>query len=118
MISVLTGMTLLAIASFGMDQDMTQRVLTCKDEKQGARALIIAAVISIPVVWVFVSIGHLLHVFYERPDLMGAGIASAEGREFSGEKITIFMHYILGELPAGMRGLVTVGCYCRRRFHH
>ncbi len=109
MISVLTGMTLLATASFGMDQDMTQRVLTCKNEKDGARALIIAAVISIPVVWVFVSIGQLLHVFYERPDLMGAGITSAAEREFSGEKITIFMHYILGELPAGMRGLVTVG---------
>jgi Na+/proline symporter len=61
------------------------------------------------VVWVFVSIGQLLHVFYERPDLMGAGITSAAEREFGGEKITIFMHYILGELPAGMRGLVTVG---------
>ena len=109
MISVMTGMTLLAIASFGMDQDMTQRVLTCKNEKEGGRALIIAAVVSIPVVWVFVSIGQLLHVFYERPALMGEGITSAAGREFSGEKITVFMHYILGELPAGMRGLVTVG---------
>ena len=109
MISVLTGMTLLAIASFGMDQDMTQRVLTCKNKNDGARALIIAAIISIPVVWVFVSIGQLLHIFYERPDLMRAGITSAEGREFNGEKITIFMHYILNELPAGLRGLVTVG---------
>lgn len=109
MISVLTGMVLLSTASFGMDQDMTQRLLTCKDEKDGARALIIAAIISIPVVWVFVSIGQLLHIFYERPDLMGEGISSAEGREFSGEKVTIFMHYILGELPAGLRGLVTVG---------
>jgi len=109
MISVLTGMTLLAIASFGMDQDMTQRVLTCKNEKDGARSLILAALLTIPVVWVFVSIGHLLHVFYERPELMGADITSAVGREFSGEKITIFMHYILNELPAGMRGLVTVG---------
>jgi len=109
MISVLTGMTLLAIASFGMDQDMTQRVLTCKDEKDGARSLILAAVLTIPVVWVFVSIGQLLHVFYERPELMGADITSAVGREFEGEKITVFMHYILKELPTGMRGLVTVG---------
>ncbi|MCF6274517.1 MAG: hypothetical protein L3J05_01980 [Robiginitomaculum sp.] len=68
-----------------------------------------AALVTIPVVWVFVSIGQLLHVFYERPDLMGAGITSAAGRTFDGEKITVFMHYILGELPAGMRGLVTVG---------
>ena len=109
MISVTTGMTLLAIASFGMDQDMTQRVLTCKNEKEGGKSLIIAALVTIPVVWVFVSIGQLLHVFYERPDLMGKGITSAAGRSFEGEQITVFMHYILGELPAGMRGLVTVG---------
>lgn len=109
MISVVTGLTLLGIASFGMDQDMTQRVLTCKSAKDGGRALLISAVVAIPVIWVFISIGQLLHVFYERPDLMGADVLSAENREFSGEKITIFMHYILNELPAGMRGLVTVG---------
>ena len=109
MISVMTGLMLLSIGSFGLDQDMTQRVLTCKNEKEGGRALLISALVAIPVVWLFVSIGELLHVFYERPDLMGDGITSAAGREFNGEKITVFMHYILGELPAGMRGLVTVG---------
>ncbi len=109
LISVLTGMTLLSAASFGLDQDMTQRVLTCKNEKEGGRALLIAAIVTIPVVWVFVSIGQLLHVFYERPELMGEGVTSAVGRTFDGEKITIFMHYILGELPSGMKGLVTVG---------
>ncbi|MGJ8562339.1 MAG: sodium:solute symporter [Alphaproteobacteria bacterium] len=109
MISVVTGLTLLSIASFGMDQDMTQRVLTCKDAKDGGRALLISAVVAIPVIWIFISIGELLYVFYERADLMGADVAGAGGREFSGEKITVFMHYILNELPAGMRGLVTVG---------
>ena len=109
MLSIVTGLTLLSIGSFGLDQDMTQRVLTCKNEKDGARALLISAVVAIPVVWLFVSIGQLLYIFYERPDLMGHGIASAVTRTFDGEKITIFMHYILNELPAGMRGLVTVG---------
>lgn len=109
MISILTGLTLLAIASFGLDQDMTQRLLTCKSEKEGARALVISAVIAIPVVWIFVSIGQLLHIFYERPDLMGSGLAVATAQEFEGERITIFMYYILHELPAGMKGLVTVG---------
>lgn len=109
MISVITGLTLLGIGSFGLDQDMTQRVLTCKNAKDGGRALMISAVIAIPVVWIFISIGELLYVFYERPDLMGVEVSSAAGREFNGEKITVFMHYILRELPAGMRGLVTVG---------
>lgn len=109
MISVLTGLTLLSIGSFGLDQDMTQRVLTCKNEKDGGRALLISAVAAIPVVWIFVSIGQILHIFYERPDLMATDVSSAAGREFSGEKITVFMYYILNELPAGMRGLLTVG---------
>lgn len=109
MFSVVTGLTLLGIASFGMDQDMTQRVLTCKDAKDGGRALLISAVVAIPVIWIFISIGQLLYVFYERPDLMSADVISAANTEFSGEKITVFMHYILNELPAGMRGLVTVG---------
>jgi Na+/proline symporter len=30
-------------------------------------------------------------------------------QSFDGEKITIFMYYILHEMPEGMRGLVTVG---------
>ena len=32
--SVLTGFVLLNIAAFGLDQDMTQRVLTCKDARR------------------------------------------------------------------------------------
>lgn len=107
--SILVGFTLLSIGSFGLDQDITQRVLTCKNEKEGGRALIISVLVAIPVVWLFVSIGQLLHIFYERPELMGAGIADATNQEFAGEKVTIFMYYILNELPTGLKGLVTVG---------
>ncbi len=32
MISIVTGIVLLFIASFGLDQDITQRLLTCKQE--------------------------------------------------------------------------------------
>lgn len=109
MISIVTGLTLLSIGSFGLDQDVTQRALTCKNEKEGGRAILLSAIVAIPVVWLFVSIGQLLHIFYERPDLMGSGLNAATTQEFSGEKISIFMYYILNELPAGMKGLVTVG---------
>ncbi len=111
MISILTGLILLSIGSFGLDQDITQRALTCKDEKEGGRAIVISTIIAIPVVWLFISIGQLLYVFYDRPDLMGSGSALASAKEFNGERITIFMYYILNELPAGMKGLVTVGVF-------
>ncbi|WP_373949854.1 sodium:solute symporter [Vibrio pomeroyi] len=104
----ITGFVLLNIGAFGLDQDMTQRVLTCKDAKQGSKAMINSIIFSIPVVLVFMSIGLLLYVFYQRPDLMGV-----EGKDvvqsFNGENVTIFMYYVLNEMPAGLRGLVTVG---------
>lgn len=106
LISIFTGMTLLYIASFGLDQDITQRLLTCKQGSDGGKALIIAAIIGIPIIWLFISVGHALYIFYDRPDLMAGGAGSSE---FRGEKVTIFMYYILSELPAGLKGLVTVG---------
>lgn len=109
MISIFSGMILLYIASFGLDQDISQRLLTCKGEKQGAKAIILATLIGIPLIWLFISIGELLYIFYDRPDLMGGGPAGIAAQEFSGEKITIFMYYLLNELPSGLKGLVTVG---------
>ncbi|MBT5186026.1 MAG: sodium:solute symporter [Kordiimonadaceae bacterium] len=108
-ISILTGITLLYIANFGLDQDTTQRLLTCSDDKQGAKALIISAIIAVPLIWLFISIGQLLHIFYDRPELMNGGAHNIAAQEFQGEKITIFMYYILNELPSGLKGLVTVG---------
>jgi Na+/proline symporter len=49
---------------------------------------------------IFLTIGALLYVFY---------LESSVVQNFQGEKITIFMYYILNEMPEGLRGLVTVG---------
>jgi Na+/proline symporter len=108
MSAILVGFFLLGVASFGLDQDMTQRVLTCKDERSGRRALYLSALLGIPVVALFLVIGLLLHVFYERPDLMTTSTATLEPT-FSGEVVTVFMYYILSELPTGLKGLVVAG---------
>jgi len=108
MISIITGVALLNAGNMGLDQDTTQRLLTCKDANEGGRALIISSIAAIPLIWVFISIGQLLHIFYDRPDLMGVDLDLAN-QHFSGEKVTIFMHYILNEIPPGLKGLVTVG---------
>lgn len=107
-ISIFTGITLLYIASFGLDQDISQRLLTCKKDHEGGNALIISALIGIPIIWLFITIGQLLYIFYQRPDLMGNELQLNAGA-FQGEQITIFMYYILNELPSGLKGLVTVG---------
>jgi len=108
LLATVTGITLLFFASMGLDQDITQRFLACKDIRDGKRALYASVLASIPVVLLFLAIGSLLYVFYDRPDLMGPAGAGAAG-EFNGEKITIFMHYILTQIPPGLRGFVAVG---------
>ncbi|HEX4848812.1 MAG TPA: sodium:solute symporter [Novosphingobium sp.] len=97
--AVLTGVMLLNLASSGLDQDITQRLLACEDAKKGARSLYVSVWMSLPVILLFLVIGSLLYLHYQ---------GSAAGT-FRGEKVTVFMHYILTEIPPGLRGLITVG---------
>lgn len=106
--AVMTGLVLLYIGNSGLDQDTTQRLLACRDARAGSRALYWSVYASVPVILLFLVIGSLLFVFYERPDLMG-NPEGALSTTFQGERITVFMHFILSELPPGVRGLVTVG---------
>jgi Na+/proline symporter len=105
--ATVTGITLLFFASQGLDQDITQRFLACRDPGQGKRALYVSVLASLPVVLLFLLVGSLLYLFYDRPDVMGRSAGAA--REYGGETITVFMHYILTEVPPGVRGLVAVG---------
>jgi Na+/proline symporter len=109
LLAIVTGLTLLFFASMGLDQDTTQRFLACRDTKEGRRALYASVLVAIPVVFLFLMIGSLLHIVYDRPDLMGQGAGAAGAATFGGEKITIFMHYILTQIPPGVRGFVAVG---------
>lgn len=97
--AVLSGVMLLNLASSGLDQDITQRLLACEDARKGARSLYVSVWMSLPVIALFLVIGALLYLHYQ---------GSAAGT-FGGEKVTVFMHYILTEIPPGLRGLVTVG---------
>lgn len=106
--ALITGWLLLNIAAYGLDQDMTQRVLTCKDKNEGAKSLIYSILFTLPVALLFLTIGLLLYVFYMHPELTGMRQACVD-QEFDGQKVTIFMLYILNEMPEGLRGLVTVG---------
>jgi len=100
LIGLLGGWLLLNIAAFGLDQDMTQRVLSCKNKNEASKSLILSILLTIPVVLLFLIIGALLFVHYEQMPVV---------QSFEGEKITIFMYYILNEMPEGLRGVVTVG---------
>jgi Na+/proline symporter len=105
--ALISGLLLLNIAAYGLDQDMTQRILTCKDKNEGARSLIVSILITIPTASLFLIIGLLLYLFYQHPEL--SGFSSEVNQSFAGEKIAIFMTYILHELPDGFKALATIG---------
>ena len=100
LIGLFSGWLLLNIAAFGLDQDMTQRVLNCKNKREASKSLILSILLAIPVVLLFLSIGALLFVHYQNAQI---------SQTFYGENITIFMYYILNETPEGIRAFVTVG---------
>jgi solute:Na+ symporter, SSS family len=104
-ITAVTGWTLLNLAAFGTDQDLVQRLLTCKSAVQGSRSVILSMVLGIPVVLVFAVVGLLLWVVYNRPDLMGAPTPGY----IAGDTADIFLKYTLHELPVGAAGLVIAG---------
>lgn len=106
--TLLTGWFLLNIAAYGLDQDMTQRVLTCKSRKEGEKSLIYAILFTIPVALLFLVIGLLLYLFYQHPELSHSSLSSVD-QNINGQSVKIFMLYILNEMPEGLRGLVTVG---------
>ncbi len=106
--SLFVGFFLLNIAAYGLDQDMTQRVLTCKNKKEGEKSLIYSIIFTVPVVVIFLVIGLLLYLFYQHPEISGIKSACID-QNVDGQSVTIFMFYILNEMPEGLRGLVTVG---------
>lgn len=106
--AIVTGMFLLSLASFGLDQDISQRLLASKDAKTGTRSLYMASILTLPIVAVFIAIGSLLYVFYQRPDLMGANVHGTQ-ETLSGEKVSAFMYFIMTQIPPGLRAMATIG---------
>lgn len=102
-----TAFVLMGIASYGLDQDMVQRMLTCKTSTRGAMSVIAATVAAVPVVALFMVVGLLLWVFYNRPELMGD---AAPGYVVF-DSARIFLSFILRELPAGLSGLMIAGLF-------
>lgn len=88
------GSTFLTMATHGTDQDMVQRMLTAKDHLRSRLALILSGLADLPIVFCFLLVGILLFAFYQEPG-----------------KQHVFAHYILKEMPIGIRGLLIAGIF-------
>jgi SSS family transporter len=92
----LAGGFVLTLATHGTDQDIVQRILTCRDARRGSLSLAGSAVMILPLMALFLAVGTLLY-FHGRdrpppPDLNHA-----------------FPLFIVAELPGGIRGVVMAG---------
>jgi len=92
-------------AAFGTDQDMTQRMLTCKNARAARRSVILSGFIAIPIAALFLLVGIALFAFYE---IHGAAeLPQAADGSVNPDKA--FPWFIRTELPAGLRGFLLVG---------
>ncbi|MEQ9617378.1 MAG: sodium/solute symporter [Phycisphaerales bacterium] len=102
--TALIGFALLNIGAYGTDQDLAQRLLTCKSKTHAARSLIGAIVGGVPVTALFMLFGLLLYV----QDVTTTGAPNSEG-------VQSMMRYITGDapvgIPAGIGGLMIAGLF-------
>jgi len=103
--TALTGFMLLNLAALGTDQDLAQRMLSCKTPAKGAQSVVISQLITVPVVMVFLVIGLLLFIVNKRPDLVTPPTYPiAPGTQ-------VFPQFILERMPTGLKGLMMAGLF-------
>jgi solute:Na+ symporter, SSS family len=101
----LIGATFLVMSSHGADQLIVQRVLTCKDVKDGRKSLILSAVIILPLFLVFLLTGVMLWVYYQSHAM---GMPLPEARPGIGKNDYVFPIFILSVIPNVLKGFLIV----------
>ena len=103
--TALTGFMLLNLAALGTDQDLAQRMLSCKTPAKGAQSVVLSQLITVPVVFIFLIIGLLLFIVNKRPDLVTPpDYPIAPGTQ-------VFPQFILERMPTGLKGLMMAGLF-------
>jgi solute:Na+ symporter, SSS family len=90
----------LTLATHTTDHDMVQRLLTTRDGRAGARALVGSALANFPLTALFLAIGTGLAHFYATPHAYPPG-----------DPARILPTFAIHELPSGARGLVFAGLF-------
>ena len=78
----------LVIATTGLDQDLMQRTLSCKNPRESQKNLIVGALMQIVVIGLFLFLGFLL---YSYANQMGVTLINAEGTPLKGDDVFPFL---------------------------
>src|SRR5438874_2011162 len=96
----LIGGCFLTMASHGTDQLLVQRLLTCRNQRESQRALILSGFVVFAQFALFLTIGLMLHAYYAHHPL--PPMASND---------EIFPAFIVRSLPHGIAGLVIAAIF-------
>jgi solute:Na+ symporter, SSS family len=99
--SGLLGGTFLTMASHGTDQTMVQRLLSARTERDSKKALLVSGLIVFGQFALFLIIGVMLFAFAQHAPLPVVG----------GDTDRIFPAFIVGNMPAGLTGLVLASIF-------
>ena len=99
------GATFLVLSSHGADQLIVQRLLTCKNVRDGRKALLLSGAIIFPLLLVFLLTGTMLWVYYQQHAL---AIPLPEVRPGIAKNDYIFPIFILTVVPSGVKGFLIV----------
>ena len=91
-------------AAMGTDQDMTQRMLTCRNAKQARRSLIVSGFIALPLAGLFLLIGIALWANLHAVNGPFSGLMPADLKADE-----VFPYFIANLAPHGLRGLLVAG---------
>lgn len=97
----LLGGTFLTMASHGTDQLLVQRLLTCRNQRESQKALILSGFVVLFQFALFLTIGVMLYVYYKFYPLTTKLASNDE----------IFPTFIVQRLPHGVSGLVIAAIF-------
>jgi SSS family solute:Na+ symporter len=99
------GAVFLHTAVYGVDQDLAQRFLVSKSIIRGGISVIVSQLISIVTIFLFLCIGFLLYIFYNRPDVMH------QPHVYPGAGLSVYPWFLLNELPTVLSGISIAGFF-------
>ncbi|MBS1990843.1 MAG: sodium:solute symporter [Cyanobacteria bacterium SZAS LIN-2] len=99
--AALFAATFTTLATHGTDQDMVQRMLTASDYKKSRLSLICSGLADLPIGFIFLTIGILMHQYY----------ALLPDAHLPHKNSEIFAYFILTRMPVGLRGLLIAGIF-------
>jgi solute:Na+ symporter, SSS family len=103
----LIGGTFVTLSSHGAEQLIVQRVLACKHVADGRRALVLSAVLILPLFLIFLLVGVMLWAYYQQTPM---AIPIPEVRPGSGISANDYVYpiFILTVVPHVFKGFLIV----------